>query len=100
VQGRGLAVARLIHESIDSFATLLTNLADLDGLAADGSASGLARFAGTRIGLSETFVNRLLAIPDRPALTADEAAQLYPPYLDASERLARFVDGWKESARA
>ena len=43
---------------------------------------------------------RLLALANQKPLSGDEASQLYPPYLDASERVARFVDGWKETAQA
>lgn len=98
-EGRPAAVGRLIRQSIDSFATLLVHLADLDG-AADQSLEALARYATSRIGIAEALVARLLALPDRPSLADDEAAQLYPPYLEASERLARFVDSWKETSRA
>lgn len=98
-EGRPAAVGRLIRQSIDSFATLLVNLADLDGAQIE-SPDALGRFAASRLGIADALVTRLLTLPDRPALADDEAAQLYPPYLEASERLARFVDGWKESTRA
>jgi len=99
--GRGEAVARLIQDSIGSFSSLLINLATLDR-ALDGAGAAtpeaLARYAERRIQLSSTLVTRLLALPARPTPGADDAAQLYPPYLDASEKLARFVDRWKERA--
>ena len=98
-EGRGAAVARLIHQSIESFGSLLGHLAELDR-AADDSPAAIARYAAARIGLSESFVMRLLALADQKPLAGDEASQLYPPYLDASERVARFVDGWKETAQA
>lgn len=97
--GNGVKVARLITYSIDSFHTLLTNLAQLDRLDAS-TVDALARYAESRPGLSASLVKRLLTLPERDALTADEAMQWYPPYLDASETLARFVDGWKETAGA
>jgi hypothetical protein len=98
-EGRGTAVARLIHQSLESFGALLGHLAELDR-AADDSPAAIARYAAARIGLSESLVTRLLAMTHQAPLSGDEAAQLYPPYLDASERVARFVDGWKESAHA
>jgi hypothetical protein len=98
-EGRGASVARLIHQSLESFGALLGHLAELDR-AADDSPDGIVRFAALRIGLSESLVTRLLALAHQPPLAPDEAAQLYPPYLDASERVARFVDGWKETAHA
>ncbi len=97
--GQGVDVARLIHGSIGSFTTLLINLTALDR--DDGqSHDALVRYAETRIGLSGSLVARLLALPTRSRLSSDEASQLYPPYLDASDTLARFVDRWKERDRA
>jgi hypothetical protein len=97
--GRGNAVAQLLQGSIGSFTTLLINLATLDGADAT-TPDALARYAETRINVSSALVARLLTMPSRPAPGADEATQLYPPYLDASETLARFVDRWKERGRA
>jgi hypothetical protein len=97
--GQGDAVARLIQSSIGSFHALLINLATLDR-ADTTTPDALARYAESRIGVSGGLVARLLALPARPTPSADEAAQLYPPYLDASDALARFVDHWKEHGRA
>lgn len=97
--GHGDAVARLIQGSIGSFSTLLLNLATLDQAAAT-TPEALVRYAETRIHVSGALIARLLALPSRPTPGADEALQLYPPYLDASETLARFVDRWKERGRA
>jgi hypothetical protein len=97
--GQGDAVGRLIRGSIDSFTTLLINLASLDR-AEVSSPDALARYAESRIGLSASLLARLFALPSRSTLGADEAAQLYPPYLDASDTLARFVDRWKERGPA
>jgi hypothetical protein len=97
--GQGAKVARLIAHSIDSFHTLLTNLARLDRQ--DVAAAGaLVRYAEAHVGLSGGLVSRLLSLPDRAPLAADEAMQWYPPYLEAAETLARFVDAWKETPRA
>jgi hypothetical protein len=98
-EGQGPQLARLIHRSVPSFTTLLANVADLD-LAANQPRVDLVRVGASRVGLSDSLVKRLLALRDGPMLDDNEAAQLYPPYLDASERLARFVDTWKETAQA
>jgi hypothetical protein len=98
-EGRGAAVARLIHQSLESFGVLLGHLAELDRKA-DDSPAAIARYAASHIGLSESLVMRLFALTHQPPLSGDEAAQLYPPYLEASEQVARFVDGWKETAHA
>ena len=100
--GRGEAVARLIQGSIGSFTTLLINLATLDG-DGDGSVAtspdALARYAESYVKISGALITRLLGLASSPAPSADEAIQLYPPYLDASDTLARFVDRWKERSR-
>ena len=100
--GRGEAVARLIQGSIGSFTTLLINLATLDG-DGDGSVAtspdALARYAESHVKISGALITRLLGLASSPAPSADEAIQLYPPYLDASDTLARFVDRWKERSR-
>jgi hypothetical protein len=102
--GRGEAVARLIQGSIGSFTTLLINLATLDGNGdRDGNVAttpeALARYAESHVKISGSLITRLLGLASRPTPSADEAIQLYPPYLDASETLARFVDRWKERSR-
>lgn len=97
--GDGTKVARLIAHSVPSFHTILTHLTQLDRVDAS-TVDALARHATVRIGLSSSLVSRLLTLGHRAPLSADEAMQLYPPYLDASEALAHFVDGWKETARA
>jgi hypothetical protein len=98
-EGRPAGVARLIRQSVDSFATILAHLADLDGAAHD-SPEAVARYAASRVGIADSLVMRLLVLYERSPLADDEAAQLYPPYLEASERVARFVDSWKETTRA
>jgi hypothetical protein len=99
--GRGDAVARLIQGSIGSFTSLLINLATLDsGNDRATTPDALARYAESRVKISGALITRLLALASQPLPSADEAIQLYPPYLDASDTLARFVDRWKERSRA
>jgi hypothetical protein len=94
--GRPDEVDRLIAESAPSFATLLTNLARLDGEEAPDAAA-LARYAHDRLGVSATLVERVLRT-GRPR-AGDETLQLYAPYHDAVSLIALRVDRWKDPAR-
>ena len=87
--GQPTEVDRLIRESASSFATLLTNLARLDGEEAPDTAA-LARYAHDRLGVSGTLVERVLRT-DRPR-PADEVLQIYAPYHDAVSLIAVRVD--------
>ncbi len=94
-------VVDIVRHSVPSFSALIGNLARLDGVLQHDPGT-LARHIDTRAGLSATLVARLLTMAERPGagLSEDEAMQIYPPYLDAVERLARFVDGWKAPAQS
>jgi hypothetical protein len=87
-------VADLIRDSIPSFALLLASLARLNQADHD-TIEDLARHAETRLGLSGALVRRLLL--QHGPFAPDDAAQLYPPYHEASARLASSVDRWHES---
>jgi hypothetical protein len=95
--GRPEEVERLIAESAPSFATLLTNLARLDGTEAP-DLGALARYAHERLGVSAALVERVLRTDRRR--TADETLQIYAPYHDAVSLIALRVDRWKDPAQA
>ena len=90
--GRGAAIARLIADSVAAFRGLLANLARLEGARAE-SVEALASHAET-IGLSGSIVSEIIRIRPSDDLTAADGQRLFPSYLAAVERLARFVDRW------
>jgi hypothetical protein len=92
-QGEPAAVGRLIAASVPSFRTLLLNLARLDDVHAR-SRDALTRHAATTIGAPEALMERLLSIRKAGDVDRSDALRLYSAYLDAIERVARFVDGW------
>lgn len=94
--GRPGAVASLVGDSAPAFAALLRRLARLDHHGADSSKE-LGAYAAGRPGLNPQVVGDVLAIAGDRAGAAVDAARLFPDYLAAVERLARFVDHWKQS---
>ncbi len=92
--GEPAAVARLVAASVPSLRTLLLNLARLDGVHAR-SREALVRHATGVLGVPEALMDRVLAVRKPDDLDRSDALRLYTAYLDAVERLTRFVDGWK-----
>ena len=90
--GRGAAVARLMTDSGAAFRALLANVTRLHGAPAE-SVDAVIAHADT-LGLSRSLISEILAIRAGRGLAAADAARLFPPYLDAVERLARLVDRW------
>ncbi len=90
--GDAAAVARLIAASVPALRALLLNLARLDGLHAR-SREALARHASAMVGVPEELFTQLLGIQHPADLDRSDALRVYTAYLDAMERLARFVDG-------
>ena len=87
------AVARLVAASVPVFRTLLLNLARLDGVHAR-SREALVKHASSMLGVPEALLDHLLGIAKPGDLDRSDAPRIYVAYLDATERLARFVDGW------
>ena len=93
--GRHAAISALAIESAPSFAALLRRLARLDGQGATTPAE-LGVFASSRARLDPRVVGDVIALSDGNVAGID-AVRLFPAYVDAVERLARFIDGWKSA---
>jgi len=93
---RPAAVAALVVESAPAFGAVLRRLARLDHHPAE-HAIDIGAFAAGRPGLPAHVVGDVLALAADAKGAAVDAARLYPDYLAAVERLARFVDHWKQS---
>ncbi len=93
VQGEPPAVARLIAASVPPLRTLLLNLARLDEVHAHNR-DALVRHAASTLGIQEALLEQLLAIHRPEDLDRSDTLRVYAAYLDAVERLTRFVDGW------
>ena len=92
-RGRADALAVLIVSSAAAFTALITSIARLEGRDAT-DAAGAGRHAERTLGLTGgaiTGVTQLAAVQEIPSA---DALRLFPPYLDAVEKLAKYVDGW------
>jgi hypothetical protein len=94
--GDARRVADLIAASAAPFRSVLDNIIRLEhgsSARADLDDEELAREAAAVIGVSAPLVLEVLAAPRGSSTVADPSA-LFARYLDASERVWRFVDGW------
>jgi hypothetical protein len=71
---------------------LLQNVASLDGHATHDRASA-ARHVERAIGTTNG-VEEVVALAGVHEISSADALRIFPGYLDASERLTRYVDGW------
>jgi len=93
--GEQRAVARLIASSAPAFRTILTHLVALEDAqmqAADIDPGALAAFVERVIGVPAPLVHEVLATSNGMSTIADPSA-LLARYIDASERIWRYVDG-------
>jgi hypothetical protein len=93
--GNAPDVAELIAASAPAFRALLVALARLElSDAANPHTDELAAIAEETIGVPAALIKDILAAPKAASIAADPAA-LMARYIDASERIWRFVDGWR-----
>ncbi|HEY2431960.1 MAG TPA: hypothetical protein VGI12_04730 [Vicinamibacterales bacterium] len=97
--GETTRVARLIAASTPSLRALLSNLARLvDGPATTMNATinddALAGMAETRMGVSPGVIRDVLAASTEGSSMITDPSHLLALYVEASERIWSFVDGW------
>jgi hypothetical protein len=90
---RPLRVAELVTASAPAFASLLRNVAQLNGAHAAGRSEATLEGARTA-GIPEGVVRDVLALERPKGLPTADAARLFPQYLAAVEQLAKAVDTW------
>ena len=94
--GRPADVELLVRESAPGFAVVLRHLARLDDVPATTNAE-IADYATRRIRLDDHLVDNMLALADADDVTAPvDPAKMFPSYLEAMDKLAAFVDRWRE----
>jgi hypothetical protein len=92
-EGNGNALALLTVRSAKPFAGLLASVARLQGLDThDHAAAG--RYAERQLQLPPGVVTGVVKLARAADISAEEAARIFPAYLDAVERLVQYVDGW------
>jgi hypothetical protein len=87
------ALAVLIVESAPAFAGLLKSVARLQGVAAR-DASAVGRHVERTIQAADRSVSDVMALEGIAEISSADARRIFPGYLDAVERLVKFVDGW------
>jgi hypothetical protein len=92
--GTPRAVTELVTASAPAFGALLRNIARLNGSEAHDRATATRQ--GARVAqLPDSVVTDILSLERPSAITTTDPARLFPEYLAAVERLARFVDTWR-----
>jgi len=86
----------LVRESAPGFEALLRHLARLDGQPAD-SPRHLVLHAQRRLLLDPRTVGDLIALAETDGPSPVDAVKLFPAYLETMDRLADFVDQWREA---
>lgn len=91
-EGRGDALAVVVVRSAPAWASLLQNVAHLDGQPVHDPAAAarhIERALTVTSGVEE--VVRLVGVQE---ISSADALKVFPAYLDAAERLTRYVDQW------
>lgn len=95
-RGRADALAVLIVKSAPPFAALLSSVARLQGLATtDPAAAG--RHAERELQVAPGVVTEIVALAHVREISSAEATRLFPAYLDAVEKLVKYVDAWSNA---
>ena len=97
-RGRGDALSVLIVQSAPAFAALLSSLARLDGQPSHDPAA-IARHTERLLGVAGGSVGDIVALIDVREISSADAERLFPPYLDAVDKLVSYVDKWRGDAR-
>lgn len=92
-RGRADALAVLIVSSAAPFAALITSIARLEGRDA-ADAAGAGRHAERTLGLTGGAITDVVQLVGVQEIPSADALRVFPPYLDAVEKLVKYVDGW------
>jgi hypothetical protein len=87
------ALAVLIVRSAPPLASLVQAITRLEGHASADVAAA-ARQAERTLGLQGTVISEIVRLAGAKEMSSADAERLFPPYLDAVERLVKYVDGW------
>jgi hypothetical protein len=92
-RGRADALAVLIVRSAAPFAALLAGLARLQGVAANDAAA-LGRHLERTLELPPGAVTDVVKLVHVSEISSAEATRIFSAYLDAVERLVKYIDSW------
>ena len=91
-RGRGDALAVLIVRSAPAWASLLQNLARLDGVTSS-DVTAAVRHAERTLNLT-SGLGDIVSLVDVKEITSEHAVALFPAYLQTVESLTKHVDTW------
>jgi hypothetical protein len=94
-RGRGDALAVLVVQSAPACAALVMSVARLDGRAASNEAAAAARAVERLLQLPAPTMSSVVALTSVAEIPSADAERLFPPYLEAIERLVTYIDGWQ-----
>jgi hypothetical protein len=94
--GRGDAIADLVNRSAEPLAALIRSVARLKGLTPDDLSTSV-RDLERALGLTLPVFSAVVEQGGGRLPAADEARRLMAPYLEAAERLVRYLDRWPEA---
>jgi hypothetical protein len=92
-RGRADALSVLIVQSAPALTALVTSVARLETQTASDAAAA-ARHAERTLGVPPGAIADIVALAGVQEISSPQAERLFPPYLDAVERLVAYVDGW------
>jgi hypothetical protein len=91
--GNDDAVAVLLVDSAAPLGALLASVARLEGRT-DADVAAAGRHVERALGLPGGSLTAIVGLSGAREISAVEADRLFPAYLDAVERLVKYVDGW------
>ena len=93
-RGRADALADLVVRSAPAFAALLQSIARLQGAGAGSDPQAAGRHAERTLSLPAGVATDVVALADVAEISSDEALRVFPPYLEAVEKLVTYIDTW------
>jgi len=94
-RGRGDALAVLIVRSAPAWASLLQNLARLDGVTSS-DVTAAVRHAERTLSLTRGL-DEIVSLVGVKEISSEHAVKIFPAYIETVERLTKHVDGWSET---
>jgi hypothetical protein len=96
-RGRGDALAVLVVRSAGAWASLLENVVRLQGFPGLDRA-GVGRHVERVLNLT-SGVEDIIKLVGVKEISSADALRLFPPYLEAAERLTKYIDEWHGAAQ-
>ena len=94
-RGRSDSLAELLLRSASPLVALVRSVVRLeDGIGTNPDAAAIVE---RKVGVPPGSLAQITRLVGRRDLSSDEARRLFPPYLDAVQRLTAYVDRWRSA---